>query len=318
MKFFPKSTKHSLSIVLYACISILFINSTDADPLTNDIPCSPQLYCSPNFNVTWIVGSSQMLRWNKYYGTLVAKPTVDIYLYEMSDTRIPLKTWPDHNNEGILPITVTPDYFQEIPNRTDNVNLIRWYKFVVTTQGGSPNTSEAGPIFKIQDNIPTPSPSIFTTVITVTATPSDHVPRPDFDLGSSGVSSKTIGIIIGSILGALAVGALIFFLLRRKNRMNRSTTGVIASEKSENSPSTNANRNVPNTMSSGQTSNTAESSVRRGDSVQSTFPLTAGVGSSSSNDNQFVKLTENEAKLIADAYRKSLRKPGWDDAEGSN
>ncbi|ORX92874.1 hypothetical protein K493DRAFT_40129 [Basidiobolus meristosporus CBS 931.73] len=313
MKLSVAPTRRSW-LIISAFLVLSLICCSSADPVADDAPCSPQLYCSPELNATWTVGSSQILRWNKYYGTLVAKSTVDIYLYEMSDTRKPLKQWMGYNNEGFLPIIVTSDYFQEIPNRAGNVNLIRYYKFVVTTEGGAPTTSESGPIFKIQDNIPTASTQIVTSTVIVTYTPTD-LSRPGVNTGSSGVSGKTIGIIVGSILGALAAGALAFFLIRYKTHKNKQSAGAISSEKPD-TISPNNNRSIPNAVS-GQAPTDSLSSVRRGDSVQSTSPLTAGAGSHG-NDSQFVKLTENEAKLIADVYRKSLRKPGWEDGETSN
>ncbi|ORX97837.1 hypothetical protein K493DRAFT_11557 [Basidiobolus meristosporus CBS 931.73] len=77
------------------------------------------------------------------------KPKVDIYLYDMSDTRLPFKDWLAYDNSGTLTITVTPDYFPNVPTGISGPNLIRWFRFNVVSQGDVAESSSAGPIFRI-------------------------------------------------------------------------------------------------------------------------------------------------------------------------
>ncbi|ORX97836.1 hypothetical protein K493DRAFT_11561 [Basidiobolus meristosporus CBS 931.73] len=137
-----------------------------------------------------------------------------------------------------------------------------------------------------------------------------YVPLANFD-SSNGVSGRTIGIIVGSILGALAVGILAFFLIRRRNRTNQLVTG---NEKVVNRSPNILNPGTMGTATSGQTANSANPLVSaRGFPNQSTTSLSGSAPRGF--DGQTSGLTENEAKLIAETYRKSLRKPGWDDEE---
>ncbi|KAK9763894.1 hypothetical protein K7432_009049 [Basidiobolus ranarum] len=201
------------SVVFFLGLIAFFIPCITTETVTEeniDTPCT-DLYCSPTFNETWTVGSSQKFIWNPNYGTLVWKSTVDIYLYDMGDTRQPFKTWLGYDNQGTLPIDVTSEYFADIPSGISGANLIKWYRFTVVTSGQYPNISLAGPIFKIHDTITDTATIALTTTITETVTlvPSGTVlvPLPSsLDFSSDGVSSNAISVITGSILGALVAG----------------------------------------------------------------------------------------------------------------
>ncbi|KAK9711912.1 hypothetical protein K7432_007472 [Basidiobolus ranarum] len=260
-----------------------FANISLGSLLSQDIPCGPKLYCNPQNNDVWKLGTVQYLRWNTQFPPLTE--TVDIRLYDLSNSTYPIKEWLQYNNEGFLTITLTRDYFpvvEKVPRR--------WVKLVISWDGRPREVNDC-PIFAIED-IPE-SRTTFATIITTTTAkvtvtakatlmpivsnrpPSTYVPSP----GKSVSTGKAVGIVIGSILAALLLGGAVVFAIRR----NR--------EKSPALIDTNESQDVG--MSSSDRSGT--------------------FGNASTSNVQISPLTENEAYLIADTYRESLRKPGWED-----
>ncbi|KAK9718730.1 hypothetical protein K7432_005302 [Basidiobolus ranarum] len=230
------------------------------------------------------MGTSEYLRWYAKYPTLPAINMVDIRMYEMSDTREPIKQWLGYNNEGFFPIILTDEYFPPVTGLAPNVIGRRWYKFVLTPAGEPLAKAQDGPIFQIID-IPRNNSGVTTTTRIVTITLSS-VPSNYDNSGSFYTTGKAVGIIIGSILGAILVGGAIVFYVRRSRKQ------------------------PPILMEKKRNQNTGSTSSHTKLLADKEAPL-----GSSGNVAQFAPLTANEAYLIADTYRESLRKPGWEDGE---
>ncbi|ORX65308.1 hypothetical protein K493DRAFT_343284 [Basidiobolus meristosporus CBS 931.73] len=254
------------------------------DLLSQDLPCGPRLYCYPKLNTTLVLGTVEYFRWYADYPTLANDNRVDVRLYEMSNTTHPIMEWLDFENQGFLPLTLTSEYFPPLTNLKPNETGKRLYQFLVTPVGRYDGNT--GPLFWIED-----IPHIATTTATTTHHVSTaHVTTTEMTTVTSSVrpnilnsgggapsytSGKAAGIVIGSVLGAILLGGIVIFAMRR-NRDGDS--GFMDEAKRQNT------------------------------AMMSSDGLVVTENASST---QLSPLTENDAHLIADTYRESLRKPGW-------
>ncbi|ORY00638.1 hypothetical protein K493DRAFT_335288 [Basidiobolus meristosporus CBS 931.73] len=272
--------------------SISFSN-TRLDRRADVTVCGPEIYCLPKLNDTWVMSTVGVVRWNSEYPTFVVQGAVDIRLYDVTDMRKPvLEQLNVTNGNGYMNLFLDPNLqppiFAPVPNRPKNSTASRMYCFLVTVAGDDIVNKPNGPYFFIQD--PPSSNSSLDSVSTTISVPSSTdvmaTRTPDLpipidtsnNLSNSGQRSTglTSGAIAGISVGCVSVFAaagiaLIYF--RRRNSQGPTHPGTSKDEIRNDGPPPESGLEY-----------------RRPSSL---------------------RLTANDAQLIAETYRRLLRKPSW-------
>ncbi|ORY03793.1 hypothetical protein K493DRAFT_334152 [Basidiobolus meristosporus CBS 931.73] len=350
--------------------------------------CGPDIYCLPKFNVTWTMGSVGLLRWNPNYPTFRVQGFVDIRLYEMTNTRKPVKEWLNITNEdGLWSINLdhSSGIFPEVFRRPKNTTVTRHYRFLVTANSDPIEGKQKGPIFTIEDPPPpeevNSNPLHFALPISNNSllihpegTSSSAAPHTTVDPDksqtdefssadatkssdkpprSSPSSGTVVGIIAGTSIGLmLLIGyplipnlfeftrlpsfTLIYYLIRHCDRANFVRRAKSLNQNQSNFPPMieTHHQNLSRYSVAGYASTeaflpTSDHENRSHSYSNHDQHILAALPNNSSGANQLspteqdfepdpLRLTVKDAQLIAETYRRLLRKPSWNADEGKD
>ncbi|KAK9729638.1 hypothetical protein K7432_000156 [Basidiobolus ranarum] len=260
--------------------------------------CGPEIYCLPKRNETWTMSTVGVIRWYPKYPTFVVQDRVDVRLYDVTDLRKPvLERLNTTNGDGYMYLELDPNLqppiFAPVLNRPKNYTAQRIFCFSITPAGDTTVGNLNGPYFYIQDPPPlnestlttsTTLSTVIPTYTTMTSQPESSTPistntpnqvnskrKPE----SVGLSSGAIaGISVGSIAVLVAAGIALMFY-RKRSKKSQFDTGTGKNSSQDDSTGGAITENV---------------GVKRLNSL---------------------RLTANDARLIAETYRRLLRKPSW-------
>ncbi|ORX88571.1 hypothetical protein K493DRAFT_77095 [Basidiobolus meristosporus CBS 931.73] len=312
------------SCYLLLCFTLVFLDVVCAKSvLSNGVslvardeltePCGPDVYCLPKTNDTWVMGSTGTLRWNQKYTTFLVQGFVDVRLYEMTDPRNPVLDWLNiPNGEGYLTVFLNDTkIFPPVANRPFNTTAERKYQYLVTAHGYPITGQQRSPIFNIidppsADNVSPASAANPTTLSTPGSTGQTEQsdgsqPRPQIMDTNSSSGRLSAGAIVGVSIGCVIAGVLaataLFVIVRRK----QSTT---------KRGSLNEKPLVPPFNPFSDNNNFSTTTIE--DSTHSTKSPICNMEDASRSS---LRLTVKDAQMIADTYRRLLRKPSWNSSD---
>jgi len=263
--------------------------------------CGPDIYCTPTSGETWTIDEEFTVRWNSKFPSFINAGYVDVRLYDLFDTRTPVKEWIKvANGDGTLGFRPTRELFDRDSPDTE---VTRSFRFYIDVSGNSLDTQRFGPIFNIfapADPTTTEEPS--STVTSTQTLVTTQVVKDDQQSKSKELSPGAIaGIAIGGASALLLALIAILLLWRRRQKPKKSGYGDLHEE---------ANPSLATLPShSVQTTKSPRRSETRFDN-QSNDQITEP-NNSSGHLKSNRSLSQSDALLIADAYRQQLRKASF-------
>ncbi|ORX84103.1 hypothetical protein K493DRAFT_343781 [Basidiobolus meristosporus CBS 931.73] len=236
--------------------------------------CGPDIYCLPKADDTWVMGKlpSGMIRWNHNHPLFKVQGYVDVRLFEMTDTRKPVKEWINiHNNDGLLTVSLTKDtdWFALTHGNRENTSIMRQFRFLITPHGDWAEHQPWGPIFNIEE-----PPSFAIQPSNTHATESGKLARDALTPYGAKPTSTNIEVMI----------------IRRRHppKTISLTFDDVGTLPTHGPDSSDEKKNLEADGGSHQL-----------------------IGTDSDQTPNSLRLTVKDARMIADTYRQLLRKPSW-------
>ncbi|KAK9760590.1 hypothetical protein K7432_015244 [Basidiobolus ranarum] len=256
--------------------------------------CGPDIYCLPKPDETWMLGKLQsgMIRWNHNHPLFKVQGFVDVRLFEMTDTRNPVKEWINiQNNDGLLTVGLSNDieWFPKVQGNRENVSILRQFRLMITPHGDWSEHQPWGPIFNIEEPPPSTSQNSPTNSQNTNVNESNKLERPSISLyGTQPTGDIRDGeaIISGNV-----------------RRRQPPKTVCLTFDEVDTLP-THGPDSLGHTDPSSFILNSNQRIEMDPESKKST-ELDSGKLQNS------LRLTAKDARMIADTYRQLLRKPSW-------